>query len=262
MGVTEWLQNGKSVATVYAAVCARLLPLLATGWATGAGRNRLKAVAGLLGWERAPGKAQAVPLATLVPGDSVFRICAPKSEKMNVSYYELCCINSIVSALRPSRIFEFGTFDGRTTLNLAANSPQHATIWTIDLPESPGALLGHRLGERFLDRPERSRIHQLQCDTTKFDFAPHAGRMQFIFVDACHDYEFVRSDTRAALQLADPAGAVILWHDYGSWPGVTEAVDEVLLANPGRFKAFRIESTSLAGLIVGSALGGTEDSCS
>jgi len=258
MGISGLLRNGKSVTTLYAALCARLLPLLATGWATGSGRVRLKAVAGSLGWERAPGKARVVPLAAVVPGDGMFRICAARTDKMNVTYYELCCINTIVNALKPTRLFEFGTFDGRTTLNLAANSPAHAVVLTIDLPERPATLLGRRLGERFLDRPERSKIHQFQCDTTHFDYAPFTGRMQFIFVDACHEYEFVQNDTRAAFQMADSAGAVILWHDYGTWPGVTRAVDEFSLANPAGRSVFRIEGTSLACLIVGDTLEGRQ----
>ena len=36
---------------------------------------------------------------------------------------------------RPAGVFELGTFDGLTTLGIAANAPDSARILTLDLPE-------------------------------------------------------------------------------------------------------------------------------
>src|SRR6188768_1735878 len=58
----------------------------------------------------------------------------PQAIDGNVSLYELFVINALVAQRAPLRIFEFGTFNGRTTLNLAANSPADARVFTLDLP--------------------------------------------------------------------------------------------------------------------------------
>jgi len=52
----------------------------------------------------------------------------------------------------------------------------------------------------------------------------------FIFIDACHQYEEVKKD----LQLWYPkvkSGGIFAGHDYGTWDGVTKAVDEFVKNN-------------------------------
>src|SRR2546428_10219387 len=48
---------------------------------------------------------------------------------------ELFCLGALVRASGPRAIFEIGTFDGTTTLQLALNSPDDAVVWTLDLPQ-------------------------------------------------------------------------------------------------------------------------------
>lgn len=68
----------------------------------------------------------------------------------------------------------------------------------------------------------------------------------FVFVDGSHTYEYVMSDSEKALGLLPNDGGVVLWHDYGEWPGVTRALNE-LQAGDQRFAGLRhIEGTSLA----------------
>ena len=51
----------------------------------------------------------------------------------NVSIEEEYYLANIVKIIQPSTIFEFGTFNGRTTLQLALNATD-AKIYTLDLP--------------------------------------------------------------------------------------------------------------------------------
>jgi hypothetical protein len=87
-----------------------------------------------------------------------------------------------------SNLFEIGTFDGRTTLNLALNSPARCTIYTLDLPPDLRTIFSLAEGERHMvDKPkpgsryERHRgtypsaigkIHHLLGDSAAFDFSP------------------------------------------------------------------------------------------
>lgn len=138
---------------------------------------------------------------------------------------ELAALARLMCVLNPRRIFEFGTFVGRMTRLLAVNAPQ-AEIVTLDLPRD---LVKHDVGCEFRGTPEAARITQLSGDSRTFDFSRWKGVMDFVWVDACHDYEFVVADTARALELAAP-GAVVAWHDYrlsvGS-AGVTRALREL-----------------------------------
>ncbi len=141
------------------------------------------------------------------------KILEPNLVDGNVSY-ELAVINLVVSSLAPKALFEIGTFDGRTTLNMAANSPDDAVVYTLDLPgpelqnttytleaiekkfvEKPAS------GSRFGKRPEAAKIRQLYGDSAKFDFSACFDKIDLVFVDASHAYEYVLNDSRVALKL-------------------------------------------------------------
>lgn len=66
-----------------------------------------------------------------------------------------------------------------------------------------------------------SRIRQL------YDFSEHAGKIDFVFVDASHRYQPAAKDTRTALELVAPGGLVV-WHDYGyRAEGLRRVLDEL-----------------------------------
>lgn len=161
----------------------------------------------------------------------------------NVRVSELAML-ALAAAECPAggRIFEIGTFDGRTTLNLAWNASEKTSVFTLDLPEEESAALTAESGENYLQaqrlppgarfrmgrhqESEAARsITQFFCDSAKFEpDASLEGGCHLIFVDGSHSESYARSDTHLAMRLAAP-GAVILWHDYGIWPGLTMALE-------------------------------------
>lgn len=62
--------------------------------------------------------------------------------------------------------------------------------------------------------------------------------LQFIFVDGCHYYEFVKNDALWKEFLVKDG--IIAFHDYGGngWPGVKKAVDEMMDPDT-RFQFFK-----------------------
>jgi predicted O-methyltransferase YrrM len=164
--------------------------------------------------------------------------------RSNATPLELYCMSCVAELRQPKRIFEIWTFDGATTLRLA-RSVASAEVFTLDLDPQSAIVDGLAvidsevnnikeggIGFQFAGKSEASRITQLLGDSTRFDYAPYAGTCDLVFVDACHDYEFVKSDSQAALNLLRPGG-VILWHDYvPGWPGVVRALDELLPSYP------------------------------
>ena len=171
------------------------------------------------------------------------RILETRKNTGDVSLAELAVLASAAAATRSGdKIVEIGTFDGRTTLNMAVNAPAHLHVFTLDLPPdaapkfalAPGErayVEKPRSGRRFLEAPPEwadatGRITQLMGDSAAFDWSPHVGRAGLVFVDGSHAHDYVIADSDTAFRLVANKGMVI-WHDYGVWEGVTRALDEI-----------------------------------
>ncbi len=167
----------------------------------------------------------------------------------------------ICRALRPRVVFEIGTLHGYTALHFALNSPEEATVYTLDLPQDArpepalhttvvddahikaGTGATRRL---FEGTAAAGKIVPLYGDSARFDFSPYHGEVDFFFIDGAHSYDYVASDTLHALACARPGG-VIAWHDFGraGVNGVSRLVRELastreIHAVPGGSLAFTV----------------------
>jgi predicted O-methyltransferase YrrM len=177
----------------------------------------------------------------------------------NTSVFEQVVLARLAETAQPKTIFEFGTFDGRSALNLIAHAPPDARLLTLDLPA--GEINETRLplveGEReYIEKPESGarflksgyahRITQLYGDSATFDFSPYFGTIDLVFVDASHAYDYVRSDTLNALKLLRPSGGLIAWHDYSQdWLGVVRALNEFYRSGGPFLGLRRVAGTTL-----------------
>lgn len=221
-----------------------------------------------LGWRERPVVDDGLPplnipvitLKSLVPNAPSVRILEPDSANGNVSEWELLSIAQVAASRKPHRCFEIGTFDGRTTLNIAANMADDGHVFTLDLPpqdaEHTALSIAHgdesfirksESGARFKGTELEGRITQLWGDSATFDYGPYKGTMDFVFVDGSHSYEYVKKDTETALTLLKSEGGVIFWHDYGSkyWKDLTRAMNELFRDNPTFSSMKRIGGTVL-----------------
>lgn len=161
----------------------------------------------------------------------------------NVRISELAVLaHSAANVTENDNVFEIGTFDGRTTLNLAMNLSGNGKVYTLDLPPEMQTKFDIEKGERhFVDKPKPgaryraaeqarpdtvSRIIQLLGDSAAFDYSDYEGSCGLVFVDGSHAYDYAKADTETALKLLKPGG-VIIWHDYGVWKGVTTYLEEL-----------------------------------
>lgn len=146
---------------------------------------------------------------------------------------ELAILCALVRSIDAQSVLEIGTSDGGTTFNLAMNLSDGGTVTTMDLPsevarsdDRPKNASGPELvGKRFHGTPAATRIRQIYADSTKTDWITLGGPFDLIFIDGCHEYEYVRLDTVSALHCVRPGG-LIVWHDYGITESVSRAVDE------------------------------------
>lgn len=199
-----------------------------------------------------------IKLKEILSEEILVPLLEPMEKDGHINLLELLVINQLVKKLQPKKIFEIGTFDGRTTLNMAASAPKDSNIFTLDLPpfkvdytklhleyndrryiEKPAS------GILFKDSPYHSRIQQLYGDSATFDFSPFNESIDFVFVDGSHSYEYVINDTMRALEISKKQHSIILWHDYASpcWPGLQKALDELYMQDARLSQAKHIEGT-------------------
>ena len=209
--------------------------------------------------EAPPNLVPVTTISDLCPVSHSIRCMKPEFESGGIFPFEMICMNMMAVHFAPERIFEFGTFNGRTTLNLAVNSRPGTRIFTLDLPfdNPPSTKLRqhpwdgkyveqHGDGRYFQKERHRKKITRLYGDSATFDYTPFGGTIDFVFVDGSHSYEYVTNDSDKALRLLRGGKGIILWHDYGTkWHEVTRALNDLYAKNPV-FKGMRfIRGTSL-----------------
>ena len=159
----------------------------------------------------------------------------------NVSGFEIACLCALIRNVQPAVVLEIGTFNGNTTLQLAANTPRATRIYTLDLPWDASALPESATGDiafiqsekrkalRFAGTEQESKIKRLYGDSLSVNFSEllEGGKADFIFVDAGHSYECVKNDSEKSFSVLNKGG-VIIWHDYGaSWPSVYKYLNQL-----------------------------------
>lgn len=217
-------------------------------------RRMVRELARHIGYDDHPGRRlPTVSIAGITSDETPVCLPEPISVEGNATLLELLVLARLVKERQPRSLFEIGTFDGRTTMVLAANAPDDARVCTLDLPA--GHSTAHSLDpaeQHLVEKPSSGarisgapaqRVTQLYGDSATFDFSTYA--CDFVFVDASHAYEYVLNDSRKALEMTREAHGLIVWHDYGEWEGVTRALNE--LSREAEFSGLRwIEGTTLA----------------
>lgn len=211
-----------------------------------------------------PTRLPVVAWRDLFP-DKPIVLAEPQRRQGDVNLAELAVLATAAASVSAgSEIIEIGTFDGRTTLNLALNAPPDLAVFTLDLPPDAASKFALAPGERaFVEKPRSgrhfveaqgafaapaARITQMFGDSATFDWSAHVGRAGLVFVDGSHAYDYVLADTETALRLIAPRG-IVLWHDYGVWEGVTRGLEEIEARR--RLGLRHVRGTSLVALTSG-----------
>jgi hypothetical protein len=166
---------------------------------------------------------------------------------------ELLTLAAVTRLLKPKRIFEIGTYNGRTTATFILNSSYDCEVFTLDLPPENSHLQGYlstdielvqdRRPETFLRRAGLSnRYRQIYCDSMMFDPEPFRDSVELGFIDGAHAEEFVRNDTLKMAIMMSRRGYV-LWHDYGG-QGAFRPLARYLETLP--IQIYRVPATTLA----------------
>lgn len=192
-------------------------------------------------------------LSSLVGDEPVLLPPGKVLEWGNQGFGGLHYLVSLARTIGARNILEIGTFNGATAWCLAANLPE-ATVHTLDLQPS---------NEPALDLDERDLAFRRDFDVLVYDHLPHDGRViqhwsdsatfdfsvigecDLIFIDGAHSFEYVRSDTRNAMQVCTPRGAIV-WDNYSHrWPGNVRFLNELSAVHC----LYRVPGTELVALL-------------
>jgi predicted O-methyltransferase YrrM len=168
---------------------------------------------------------------------------------------EVLFIASIARYVNPEFVFEIGTCEGRTTINIARNCPRLAKLFTLNLP--PNAVPNTewlsqdkviheqsrcRIGINFKNSPYKEKIEQIFADSDGYPFEKHAP-LDLVLIDGGTRCDTVFAGSQKCWDIMR-AGGVLVWRAYNYADGVTLGVDSFCKKNG--IKAFSIYKTTLA----------------
>lgn len=161
----------------------------------------------------------------------------PLPRDLSILPHELIIMVKIIDFLRPARIIEFGTAEGRAALNFALHLPPEGEVVTLDLPPIPGK---NEVGYFYWEQPIRSKIKQIFCAVDTWDSTPYRSSAEMVFCDACDQLPGLAAEAAQAFAVVRPGG-VIFRHDYSSAEGPTRFWNEISKELPVR----HLEGTTL-----------------
>lgn len=165
-----------------------------------------------------------VDLLDVCPGTQRWTLQSFPSVGASVSPMECAALAALSHLVGAKRIFEFGTYKGVSTTQLALNVSAGGMVFTLDLPEDHPAYslpipkpeerqIAAEGGKGILiPRDLLDRITFLRSDSAIFDEAPYLDSIDLVFVDGAHSYEYVKNDTERGWKMLR-SGGVLAWHD-------------------------------------------------
>ncbi|MBC7979059.1 MAG: class I SAM-dependent methyltransferase [Armatimonadetes bacterium] len=166
----------------------------------------------------------SIDVLDICPGTQRWTLQSFPRVGASVSPMECAGLAALSHLVGAKKVFEFGTYKGVSTTQLALNVGEGGMVFTLDLPEDhPAYSLPIPKQEEqqianegskgiLIPRDLLGRVTFLSSDSAKFDERPYLNTMDLVFVDGAHSYEYVKNDTEKGWKMLRPGG-VIAWHD-------------------------------------------------
>jgi predicted O-methyltransferase YrrM len=208
------------------------------------------------------GSAEIVDLADIDFNETkLIKILYPlkSTPDLSLDLYEIFVLNLFASQKNVKKILEIGTYDGRSAMNLSANSQENSILYTVDLPENDYETglrevmspfnndtrnltkIGHLIEEE-----KNRKVQIIRKDSFELNFKESIGNVDLVFIDGCHKFDYVKKDSINSFEILNPNGFLI-WHDYGYVGDVSKFVDQWAKQNDRTVK--RIAGTRIAYLV-------------
>ena len=170
----------------------------------------------------------------------------------SISLTEALALAALIRKSSARRVFEFGTYHGVSTSQMALNLPEGGVIYTLDLHDEnsgcelpiPDAMEQRIASEKgkgtLIPEDLMGKVIFLREDSAKFDPTPYRGTMDMVFVDGAHSHDYVKNDTEKGFEMLRPGG-IMAWHDCS--PRHRDLVRYLKTQNP---PPWLVRGTSLA----------------
>jgi hypothetical protein len=128
-------------------------------------------------------------------------------------------LSLIAANAGPGKMLDIGTHFGKSAARMAANSPA-SLVYTVNIhPDefkqggklTTECLTVEQIGS-FYRQKKLTNIVQIYANTKYWNVPPEISDLSVVYVDGCHDMEFVFSDTKLVIDRVKKGG-FILWHD-------------------------------------------------
>jgi predicted O-methyltransferase YrrM len=139
-------------------------------------------------------------------------------------------------------LVEVGVWKGHS-ISYLANKNKSSKIWAVDLFEDTTddyyqneslktqiPFIYEIYNMNLIKSNVRNNIIDIKGDSYESANKFTDESIDFVFIDANHEYDKVVSDIDVWYKKIK-YGGIISGHDYGAWPGVTQAVDEFVQKN-------------------------------
>lgn len=127
---------------------------------------------------------------------------------------------SLIAANAPAgNMLDIGTYMGHSAARMAVNSP-HSRVFTVNIHpdelQQGGTLVTgvppiHDIGS-FYREHNLQNVTQIFANTSTWRLPEEINELSLVYIDGCHDREYVYSDTKLIFDRVLPGG-FILWHD-------------------------------------------------
>ena len=166
----------------------------------------------------------SIDVLDICPGTQRWILQSFPSVGASVSPMECAALAALAHLIGAKRVFEFGTYKGVSTTQLALNVGEDGIVFTLDLPEDHPAYslpipkpeerqIAAEGGKGILIPQDMlGRVTFLRSDSATFDESPYFGTIDLVFVDGAHSYEYVKNDTEKGWNMLR-SGGVLAWHD-------------------------------------------------
>jgi len=195
----------------------------------------------------------------------------PPSYIGSLTLLETSVLVTFAKCIKAKKIFEFGTYFGGTTKNLANNTDPSTKIYSLDIDikkmridnsrlnlKTKNYLKNEKINDNYLMDLQKKRgafkinelknfnkkkIKLLKLNSLDFEGKNYKEKFDMIFIDGGHDSKTILSDTKNSNIMAKK-NSIIFWHDYNSkiHTSVTKNIDKY-----GKNKTiYHIENTMIA----------------
>jgi predicted O-methyltransferase YrrM len=159
--------------------------------------------------------------------DPPIETCGTYTGRIGVELETGLLLYALVRRRQPVVAVETGTFRGYSAGWIASALADNArgTLWTVDSLWHDD--VEHAVRARDLWTRLRVESHVQPVHGDSRTWTPVERPIDFLFIDAAHEMEFVRAEFVHYWQYLQPSGALVVFHDPTSCPPVQEAIDAI-----------------------------------